>query len=83
MNDKTKTPEQTPEERIAALEAELAARDERIAELEAAPVAEPPDWQAEDYSGPLTADQAAWRNRKREQARLAESTKPVKGAKTK
>lgn len=83
MNDKTKDKEPTPAERIAQLEAENAAQAERIAELEAAPVAEPPAWQDPDYSGPLTADQAAWRNRKIEQARLAEATKPVKGAKTK
>lgn len=81
MNDKTK--QQTPEERIAQLEAENAAQAGRIAELEAAPVVAPPAWQDPDYNGPLTADQAAWRIRKREEALLAESTKPVKGAKTK
>jgi len=62
--------------RKGLLEAILAERNSRAPspdEDEPAPP-EPPAWQGDDYSGPLTADQAAWRH-----ARI----KPVEPARTK
>ena len=53
-------------------------KGEPRATKEAAP-AKP--WQADDYTGPLTGDQAAWRHANIKP--VEESTKPAQGTKTK
>lgn len=65
---------------IKALVDEIAARDADDADVDAAAHADdaPPAWQADDYLGPLTADQAHWRNAHVTPRRLAEQlTKPA------
>lgn len=44
----------------------------------------PPDWQAEDYTGPLSGEQAQWRNKHLTPGRLAaQDTKPAAEVSTK
>ena len=68
--------------------------DEKLAELDApssdaaavakaAAATAPPAWQNPAYSGPLTGDQAAWRNTNLDPSFRAPATKPVTGGETK
>lgn len=60
----SETKQPSAEEQAAAEAAAEAARKdaEAKAEAKAAAKEKPPAWQARDYNGPITGDQAAWRN---------------------
>jgi len=63
---------------IKAIADEIAARDADDAAAAAEESDAPPDWQAEDYTGPLSGEQALWRQKHLTPKRLAaQDTKPA------
>ena len=68
---------------IEALAKAITARDSDDADAIGVQDDAPPAWQAIDYNGPITADQAQWRIANLPRHWEQESTKPAAGGETK